>query len=213
MVSRSCRYSGLATFKNSARTQIMKSWPTFSSGESLCKVFSAHFSPSRSSCTRPTGWYLSLAKAGQTRNAVSKTRASFRGMSQKIARLHFVFLLLPATGPIGPFTEALAADTLWLSSFRGRAVRPNVPRLIYESGTFCFAPEKPEALSSRFRLYIKGIPYQLNRRLLDRPLVAKSCQPRNLRFPSEPCHLPLGVVTMCLLRRLQRRSLTNLSTD
>jgi len=28
------------------------------------------------------------------------------------------------TGPIGPFTPASGIVTLWLSSFRGRAVRP-----------------------------------------------------------------------------------------
>ncbi len=38
----------------------------------------------------------------------------------------------------GLFSTFGLSTTLWLSSFRGRAVRLNVPRL-FESGTFCFA--------------------------------------------------------------------------
>ena len=41
-------------------------------------------------------------------------------------------------GLTGPFATLGFSTTLWLSSFRGRAVRLNVPRL-FESGTFCFA--------------------------------------------------------------------------
>lgn len=43
---------------------------------------------------------------------------------------------VPPTGPNVPFPEEPGVGTLWLSSFRGRAVRPNVPRLVMSPGRF-----------------------------------------------------------------------------
>ena len=80
MVSRSCRYSGLLTLRNSARTQIMNSCPTFSSSESLRRVLSAHFSPSRSRWMGPACEYFSLAGAITLAESRRKTTTKHRIM-------------------------------------------------------------------------------------------------------------------------------------
>jgi hypothetical protein len=85
-------------------------------------------------------------------------------------------------GPVGPFMPVPPPGSLRLSSFRGRAVRPNVLRLA-ESGAFCFGvgllPSHPRrlvsdlAMSASFcklrlspvRQFTKSLRVQLLRRM------------------------------------------------
>ena len=53
MVSRRPMYSGLSTFMNSARAQIMNIWPIFCSSDIFFSDSRAHFSPFLSRWTGP----------------------------------------------------------------------------------------------------------------------------------------------------------------
>ena len=59
------------------------------------------------------------------------------------------------TGPIEPFTDAARIATLSLSSFRGRAVRPNVPGLKRVWGVFALC------LTPAITVCFKELPCQL----------------------------------------------------
>src|SRR3979411_63616 len=69
---------GSASFRNCARTQIEKSWPTFSSGDILRKVLSTHFWPALSTWIGPgckkRSLLLSLAKqsAAASRSVINR---------------------------------------------------------------------------------------------------------------------------------------------
>src|SRR6266853_1662482 len=86
MASRHCRYSGFSRLRKLARHQIMKTWPIFSSSVSLCRGFSAHFSPLRSRRSGPACWYLSFAKAIDTQVRTSSKVVSLWRIGEKDSR-------------------------------------------------------------------------------------------------------------------------------
>src|SRR5216684_3592257 len=86
MASRNCRYSGFSRLRKLARHQIMKTWPIFSSSVSLCRVFSAHFSPLRSRRSGPACWYLSFAKAIDAQVRTSSKVVSLWRIGEKDSR-------------------------------------------------------------------------------------------------------------------------------
>jgi hypothetical protein len=66
----------------------------------------------------------------QSKAPAWSSRRVDRGTPERASSTGNPFVIPEVTGTIGPFTTAPRIGRLSLSSFRGRAVRLNVPRLV-----------------------------------------------------------------------------------
>src|ERR1700751_5806923 len=74
MLSRKRRYSGLPSPSSSTRMRIMKSWPTFSSRDSECRVFCAQISSSPGRRVGAEARDSSQVRAAEPNSASNSTR-------------------------------------------------------------------------------------------------------------------------------------------
>src|SRR5271166_899126 len=166
---------GSASFRNCAFTLIPKSWPTFSSGDILRNVLAAHFCPALLTWMGPGCRKRSLL--------LSLPKQSAAASSSVISRRCRSMQMTIAR------SRNVLKNSVWFSILGSTAAHPGFSAIRSDDlRTYSNVP------------FDDGDAFPLNGRL-----IAKTRQPMHTCLPTKPCDLALGVITMRLLCRRQRR--------